>query len=96
MARRAFAPRRRRDRATLADGMIERAQALGRFDGVGMFPQNIPVGLFRFSETAESFKAGRMMTTIKRISCAAGKRQFDKGQGHIRATGVERGGAFGM
>ncbi|PPR22229.1 MAG: hypothetical protein CFH39_01341 [Alphaproteobacteria bacterium MarineAlpha10_Bin2] len=36
------------------------------------------------------------MTTIKRISRAAGERQFDKGQGHIRATGVERGGAFGM
>ena len=96
MAWRPFALRRRLDRTTLADGTIEPAQALGRFDGVGMFPQNIPVDLFRFSETAESFKAGRMMTTIKRISRAGGERQFDKGQGHIRATGVERGGAFGM
>ena len=74
MAWRAFAPRRRRDRATLADGMKERAQALGRFDGFGMFPQYIAVDLFRFSESAKSFKARRMMTTIKRISRAAGER----------------------
>jgi len=39
-----------------------------------MFPQYIPVDLFRFSESAKSFKARRMMTTIKRISRAAGER----------------------
>jgi len=60
-----------------------------------MFPLYIPVDFFHFSESAESFKARRMMTTIKRIRRAASEHQFDKGQIHIRAAGVERSSAFG-